>query len=72
MTKKTSALLQAIGMFLLVNVVGFGAGFIARWLGMKPGVDFRVMPRLPGGFYTIEILMLIIAFLFYRSQVRRE
>lgn len=72
LSKKTEALLQAIGMVIFSNAFVVVFVLIARWLGLKPGVDFRPMPTFRGSYLVSEILMLIIAFLFYRSQVRRH
>ena len=72
LSKRTVALLQAIGMVIFVNAFGFGFGLLARWIGLKPGVDVRPMPTFRGSFLVAEILILLIAFFFYRSQVGRK
>ena len=71
-SRKTKALLQAIGLFLGVNAFIFVVVFIGWGLGLKPGVDFRPMPTFRGSFLVSELLIAIIMFLLYRSQVRRD
>ena len=66
--KKKEALLKAVVLLLWLNA-GFLTALFLRWsLGLKTG---RV-PWPPGGFYTIELIMLISAFLYYLTKVRRD
>ena len=65
--KKKEALLKAGGLFLWLNAGLLTALFLKWLLGLKPGP----VPRPPGGFYTIEIILLIVAFLYYLTTVRR-
>lgn len=71
LSKKTEARLQVIGLFLGVNAFTFAFAFIARWLDLKPGVDFRPAPTFRGSFLVAEILLLVILFTLYRSILRR-
>ena len=71
LSRKTTALLQATGIVIFSNAFGIVFGLLGRWLGLKPGIDVRPMPTFRGSFLVAEILLLIIAFLFYRSQMRR-
>ena len=71
LSRKRRALLETIGIVLFTH--GFLIVFvpIARWLGLKPGVDFRPAPTFRGSYLVSEILLLTIAFLFYRTRVKR-
>lgn len=72
LSKRTEACLQVIGIFLGMHAFGFAFAFIGRWLGLKPGLDFRALPTFRGSFLVSEILLLIIMFMLYRSIVRRD
>lgn len=71
MKLKTEAALKAIGIVLGMNVIVFAIRFIARWIGLKPGVDYRAT-YTPGGIYVMQIAFLMLAFFYYRSKVKGD
>lgn len=73
LSKKTEVLIRAIGVFLLLNACLGAAQVIKwwiRWLGMKPGIDYRAAPPPPGGYYTIELVFVVLAFVYYVGRLR--
>lgn len=72
MTRKTEAGLIAIGIVLALNAVGFALGFIYRWLGLKPGIDYRPSRSGPETVYVRQLVFLILAFIYYRHHVNRD
>ena len=59
MKKKTEAVLKAIGIVVGMKPIGFALRFIIRWVGLKPGVDYRATDT-PGGIYVMQIAFLIL------------
>jgi hypothetical protein len=72
LSKKTDARLRVIGLFVGINALLFAFAFIGRWLGLKPGVDFRPAPTFRGSFLVSEILLLVIMFLVYRTKLKGD
>ena len=71
MKPKTEAALKAVGFVLAVNVLAFGFRFIADWLGLKPGIDYRAT-QPPGGIYVGELGVIAVAVVYYIEKVRRH
>lgn len=74
--KKTEAALKAIGLYLAMNGFILGAAYILRWLftsriGHWLEIDKPTKAYVPGFLLVYQIVLLMIAILYYRDQVKR-
>ncbi|HET6854062.1 MAG TPA: hypothetical protein VFH46_17285 [Pyrinomonadaceae bacterium] len=76
MKKKSEAALKAICVYLAINALMFGGGYVSRWIyGSSFGhwleIDKPYKPPVPGGRVILQIFALIVALFYYRDQVKR-
>ena len=72
LSKKKKALLQVVGIFLAVNAFALVAGFVGRWLGIKPGVDTRVFPTFRGSLFVDQGVLVLAMFILYREILKQN
>ena len=72
LSKKTYALLQVVGIFIALHAFLFVAVVIGRWLGLKPGVDFRPGITFRGSLWVSEGLIVLNMFWLYRTILKQN
>ncbi|HEU4768153.1 MAG TPA: hypothetical protein VFS77_12290, partial [Pyrinomonadaceae bacterium] len=70
MKEKSKAALTAIGIYLAFNAAVFGLGYMMRWfsdssIGHWLEIDKPTKPYVPGVFYILQIIPLMIAYMYY-------
>ena len=76
-TKKTEAILKAIGVYLALNVVVYGGIYIVLWMARSPVGQWLELnksskPDTPAYGYLLQFAMLLSAYTYYRHKMNRD